>query len=152
MARKPRVTVVLLFALLLFCAGEILAQGTTSRVTGTVTDSSGSVVPGASVTLTNEGTNTSLTTQTSDSGIYVFDLIQPGTYTVTIEKEGFKKLVSSKNAALVNQPATVNASLEVGDVSAVVNVESTAEIVQTSTSGNVGAVIDQRTLEAVPIV
>ncbi len=152
MARIPRVTALFLFALLLFSAGEILAQGTTSRVTGTVTDSSGSVVPGASVTLTNEGTNTSLTTQTSDNGIYIFDLIQPGTYTVTIEKSGFKKLVSSKNAALVNQPATVNAALEVGDVSAVVNVESTAEIVQTSTSGNVGAVIDQRTLEAVPIV
>jgi hypothetical protein len=152
MARKPRITALFLFALLLFLAGEILAQGTTSRVTGTVTDSSGSVVPGANVTLTNEGTNTSLTTQTSDSGIYVFDLVQPGTYTVTVEKAGFKKLVSSKNAAPVNQPATVNATLEVGDVSAVVNVESTAENVQTSTSGNVGAVIDQRTLEAVPIV
>ncbi len=152
MAQKPRIIALFLFALLLFSAGEILAQGTTSRVTGTVTDSSGSVVPGANVTLTNEGTNTSLTTQTSDNGIYVFDLIQPGTYTVTIEKPGFKKLVSSKNAAPVNQPATVNATLEVGDVSAVVNVESTAENVQTSTSGNVGAVIDQRTLEAVPIV
>lgn len=152
MAQKPFAIALVLIALLLSFAGQVSAQGTTSRVTGNVVDSSGAAVPGASVTLTNEGTNTSRTTVTNENGDYVFDLIQPGTYTVSIEKQGFKKLVSSKNSALVNQPTTVNASLEVGDVSAVVSVESSAEQVQTSTSGNVGAVIEQRTLESVPIV
>lgn len=128
------------------------AQGTTSRVTGTVTDSSGAAVAGATVTLTNEGTRNSLTTTTSNSGGYVFDLVQPGNYTVSVEKAGFKKLVSSNNPVLVNQPATVNAALEVGDVSAVVSVEATAEQVQTSTSGNVGGTIEQRELESLPIV
>lgn len=128
------------------------AQGTTSRITGTVTDNAGAAVPGATVTLTNPATNSSLTTTTSDTGRYTFDLIQPGTYTVSVEKGGFKKVISANNVALVNLPATVNVILEVGDVSAVVNVEGSAEQVQTSTSGNVGSTIEQQTLESLPIV
>lgn len=127
-------------------------QGTTSRITGVVSDSDGNVVPGAKVTLTNEGTNVSLTAMTASNGSYVFDLIQAGTYTVTVEREGFKRFVSIRNAVLINQPATVNVSLEVGDVTATVSVESSAEQVQTSTSGNIGSTIDQRSLESLPIV
>jgi len=131
---------------------SVFGQGTTSRVTGTVEDNSGASVPGATVTLTNQGSNTNLTTQTSVSGVYVFDLVQPGTYTVTVEKVGFKKFVSSNNQVLVNQPATINVKLEIGDVSATVNVEGSAELVQTSTSGNVGGTVDQRALESLPII
>lgn len=138
--------IVVLFSLSAF------SQGTTSRVTGTVTDNNGAAVAGAAVTLTNEGTNTSLTSETSGSGTYVFDLVQPGNYTVSIEKSGFKKLVSSRNVVQVNLPATVNAILEVGDVSAVVSVEGSAELVQTATSGNVGTAIETQTLESLPIV
>ncbi|HEX8369073.1 MAG TPA: TonB-dependent receptor [Pyrinomonadaceae bacterium] len=139
------------FCLFVF-AGATFAQGTTSRVTGTVTDTSGAAVSGASVTITNEATGVALTTETSESGAYTFDLIQVGSYTVTVEKAGFKKLVSTKNTVNVNQPATINAALEVGDVSATVQVESTVEQVQTSTSGNIGSTIEQRTLESLPIV
>ncbi|MBK8149152.1 MAG: carboxypeptidase regulatory-like domain-containing protein [Acidobacteria bacterium] len=131
---------------------NVFGQGTTSRVTGTVEDNSGGAVAGATVTLTNQGTNSSLTTQTSGSGVYVFDLVQPGDYRVTVEKAGFKKFVSSNNQVLVNQPATINVKLEIGDVSATVNVEGSAELVQTSTSGNVGGTVDQRSLESLPIV
>jgi len=152
MAKKPFAVALALFGLFLGLTIFVSAQGTTSRVTGTVTDTSGAAIASAMVTLTNEGTNASLTAQTSDIGVYTFDLVQPGNYTVTVEKTGFKKLVSSKNPVTVNQPATVNAALEVGDVSATVSVEATAEQVQTSTSGNVGSTIDQRTLEALPIV
>ncbi len=130
----------------------VLGQGTTSRVTGTVTDNAGAVVAGATVILTNQGNNNSLTTTTGNGGGYVFDLVQPGTYTVSIEKDGFKKVVSSNNPVFVNQPAAVNFSLEVGDVSAIVSVEGTAEQVQTSTSGNVGSTIEQKALESLPIV
>ena len=139
-------------ALGIFLCGSIFGQGTTSRVTGTVTDAAGSPVVGASVTLTREGTGTSLTTQTSDSGFYVFDLIQAGSYEVAVEKPGFKKFVSKGNTANINQPATVNAALEVGDVSAVVSVEGSAEQVQTGSSGNFGGTVEQRTIEALPIV
>jgi hypothetical protein len=127
-------------------------QGTTSRVTGTVEDSSGAAVAGATVTLTNEGTNISLKTQTSESGMYSFDLIQPGTYRITVEKASFKKFVSNGNPVNVNVPATINVAMQIGDVSAVVTVDSAAEQVQTSSSGNLGASIDQRTLETLPVV
>ncbi|HMS38644.1 MAG TPA: carboxypeptidase-like regulatory domain-containing protein [Pyrinomonadaceae bacterium] len=106
---------------------SVFAQGTTSRVTGIVTDSSGAVVPDAKITLINQGTNSSLTTQTSNGGVYVFDLVQPGTYTVTVEKTGFKKFVSTNNPVLVNQPATINVAMQIGDVSATVTPVSAKE-------------------------
>ena len=141
-----------ILALTLLACAFSLAQGTTSRVTGVVTDNSGAAVSGATVTLTDEGTNTSVTTQTSESGTYTFDLIQPGKYTIAVEKQGFKKFVSSGNTALINQPTTVNAALQIGDVSATVNVENAADVVQTSSSGNLGSTVEQRTLESLPIV
>lgn len=140
-----------LFVFLFALASTGLSQGTTSRVTGVVTDSSGAPVSGASVTLKHESTGLTLKAETSDSGVYVFDLIQAGSYEVSVEKSGFKKFVSTGNSALINQPATVNVALEVGDVSAVVNVVGAAEQVQTSTSGNVGTTIEQKAIESLPI-
>src|SRR5215203_5106323 len=137
-----------LFALSFLVSAAVFAQGTTSRIGGVVTDNAGAAVPGATVTLLNPRTNATLVTTTNDDGSYVFDLINPGTYTVTIEKPGFKKAVSNDTVALVNQPASLNVTLEVGDISAVVNVESSTEAVQTSTSGNVGSTIEQRAIES----
>ena len=142
----------MLFSFVFVFAGFSFAQGTTSRITGVVTDSSGSAVPGANITLTNEGTRATLTTATNDNGAFNFDLIQASTYTVTVEKPGFKKFVSTGNSAYINQPATVNAKLEVGDVSAIVTVEGSTEQVQTSTSGNIGTTIDQKAVESLPII
>lgn len=145
---KAFFTIVLVFSACMFA----MAQGTTSRVTGTVTDSSGAAVPGANVTLTADGTSRGLTTTTNDSGVYLFDLIQPGFYSLAVEKDGFKRFISTGNNVIVNIPATINVGLEVGDVSAVVSVEATADLVQTATSGNVGTTIETRELEALPIV
>lgn len=129
------------------------AQGTTSRVTGTVTDNVGAAVPGATVTLTNQTTNVVVgTATTNNSGVYLFDLVQSGSYKVAVEKSGFKRFESTNNTVLINQPATVNVTLEVGGISEVVSVEATAEQVQTATSGNVGTTIEQRTVESLPIV
>ncbi|MEO7672988.1 MAG: carboxypeptidase-like regulatory domain-containing protein, partial [Pyrinomonadaceae bacterium] len=152
MGNKPFAIALVLLALLLSFDRSVSAQGTTSRVTGSVTDSSGAAVSGATVTLTSGGTNASITTQTSDGGSYVFDLIQAGNYTVTVEKQGFKKFISTNNGVLINQPSTVNALLEIGDVSATVSVEGSAEQVQTSSSGNLGGTVEQRTIESLPIV
>lgn len=142
------------FALFILLISSAIAfgQGTTSRVTGVVTDAQGSVVAGATVTLTNEGTNSTLTMPTTSSGTYVFDSVQPGIYTVSVEMQGFKKFVSTNNQVTVNQPATIDVALEVGDISNVVTVQASAELVQTSSSGNIGSTIEQKTLEALPIV
>ena len=104
------------------------------------------------VTLTHEATGVSLKTETSDSGVYGFDLVQVGKYTVTVEKQGFKKFISKDNAVNVNQPATINVTLETGGLTETVTVQAGAEQVQTSTSGNIGSTIEQVTLESLPIV
>lgn len=152
MAKKPFAIALVLVAFLFSLNDIVTAQGTTSRVTGTVTDSSGAAISGATVTLTNAGTDAALTTQSSESGSFSFDLIQIGSYDLSVEKTGFKKFVSTGNTVNINQPATVNVELEVGDVSAVVNVQSAVEEVQTGTSGNIGSTVEQRTLESLPIV
>lgn len=84
-----------------------VAQGTASRVTGTVTDSSGGAINGATVTLTNQETNVAFTTQTTDSGTYTFESVQVGTYSVAVEQQGFKRFISVANSINVNQPATL---------------------------------------------
>ena len=148
--RKGNLLVSIIF--LLVVTVTAFAQGTASRVTGTVVDSKDSAVPGATVTLTNEGTAVSFITETSESGSYGFDLVQVGTYTLTVEKQGFKKLVSTGNPVNVNQPTTIKVTLEPGGVAETVTVVASAEQVQTSTSGNIGSTIDQKTLESLPIV
>jgi carboxypeptidase family protein len=148
---NPR-RVILLTAVLLTSVSMAMGQGTSSRVTGNVLDEKGSAVPGAQITLTNEATKGSLTTETTDSGTYVFDSVQVGEYTLTVEKQGFKKFVSMGNAANVNQPATIDVTLQVGGVTEVVQVTAAAETVQTSSSGNFGNTVEERTLESLPIV
>src|SRR5918998_1816422 len=121
--------------LLTLAAPPARAQGTASRVTGVVTDPSGAVVPGATVTLTNEATKVSFTTESTSTGQYVFESVQVGIYTVEVEKSGFKKFSAPGNQVNVNQPATVDVRLEVGNIADVVTVESAAELVQPSSSG-----------------
>ena len=152
MKRRSLPVLSLCAILILTFAAIASAQGTASRVTGVVLDQNGAVVEGANVTLTNEGTKVSITTQTTSAGQYVFDSVQVGTYTVQVEKPGFKKFVSTSNQVNVNQPATVDAALEVGTVTDVVTVQSSAELVQTSSSGNFGNTVEERPLEALPIV
>jgi len=129
-----------------------LPQGTTSRVVGNVLDPNGAAVSDAIVTLTNEATQVSFTTNTSSGGTYVFDSVQVGTYSITVEKAGFKKLVSAGNVLSIGQPTTVNITLELGQVAETVEVRSGAELVQTSSSGNFGNILEQRMIERLPIV
>jgi Carboxypeptidase regulatory-like domain/TonB dependent receptor-like, beta-barrel len=123
----------------------------TSRVTGVVQDSNGAVIPDAKVTVTNEGTNLSYNTTTTSAGVYVFDGLQLGSYTVSVEKQGFKKFVSKSNILTVGQPLTVNAELAAGGTEEVIEVTGSYERVQTSTSGNYGATLDNKTLTDLPL-
>lgn len=142
----------LIVACLLVTSSLAFGQGTTSRVAGLVRDSNGGLVAGATVTLTNEATSISFTTETNESGSYAFDLVQVGKYSLAVEKQGFKRFLSKSNGINVNQPTTINVSLEPGGVAETVTVLDSGEQVQTSTSGNIGSTIEQRTLEALPIV
>lgn len=151
MSKKSILTPLFSFLFLFVYAFVALGQGTTSRVTGIVVDNTGAIVAGATVTLTNEGTGISLTTVSSDSGAYTFDLIQAGNYQVAVEKQGFKKFISKGNMVNINSPATINIKLDVGDVTATVTVQGSTEQVQTNTSGNVGTTIEEKALQSLPI-
>ena len=141
-----------LIALLLVASVCLFGQGTTSRVVGTVTDPTGAIIPGAQVTLTNENTAVSFTTTTTQTGTYVFEAVQVGTYRIDITAAGFKKFISAGNPVIIAQPTTVNAKLEVGSNAESVEVKGAAELVQTDTSGNFGSLIDERVLQDLPIV
>src|SRR6266851_4251163 len=134
------------------CALSLLAQGTTSRVAGTVADRSGAPVPKAKINLINEDTHTTFTTLTGDGGTYVFDSVQVGNYTIEVESNGFKKFASRHNPLSIGQPMTVNPTLEVGTVTESVEVSSSAEQVQTETSGNFGNLLTGRSIRDLPIV
>ena len=133
-------------------AANAWGQGTTSRVTGVVLDPSGAAVENASVTLTNEATSVTFTTQTTSAGAYVFDSVQVGIYTLSVEQQGFKKFVSTGNPVNINQPSTIDVHLEAGNIAETVTVVASAELVQTSTSGNFGNTVEERPLQALPIV
>lgn len=141
-----------LAACLCACAATAFAQGTTSRVLGTVLDPTGSAVPGATVKLTNEGTKIAFSTTTSSAGTYIFEAVQPGAYEITAEAAGFRRFLTRNIQISIGQPATVNVKLEVGAVTEQVTVEGSAETVQTSTSGNYGNLIPQQAIMDLPIV
>lgn len=106
---------------------SLWSQTGTSTVRGTVTDQSNRVVAGATVTLTNLGTNSVRTTQTSDTGAYVFDLIIPASYRLEIEAKGFKKKVVDNVKALIGKQTESNVELEVGAATEVVEVQASAQ-------------------------
>ena len=129
-----------------------LAQGTTSRISGVITDASGAVVPGAAITATNDGTHVSYTTKSSSSGSYAFDSLQIGNYTVRAEAAGFKQYVSTGNVLSIGLPTSVNISLQIGGTDQTVEVSGGYDLVQTQSSGNFGGTIDNETLTQLPIV
>lgn len=137
---------------LAFAAATAFAQGTTSRLVGTVTDATGGVLPGATVTITNEGTGVTFSTVTTAAGAYSFEALTSGLYTVKVEMDGFKTYEARGTRVEIGQPATVNAKLEPGSIAETITVIGATPVVQTSTSGNLGTVVEQRTIEALPIV
>ena len=102
--------------------GSVSAQSGTTGVNGTVKDQQGAVVPGATVTLTNPQTGFSRTVTTGADGNYAFPSIASGTYQIEVTASSFKKSIVRDVQALVDNPIELNVSLELGDVSAVVDV------------------------------
>ncbi len=140
-----------IFAVLL-CSLALYAQVSTSRLTGTIQDASGAAVPGAKVSVRNDATGETRATTLSDSGVYTFDALPTGVYTVDVEAAGFKKATLKANEVRIGQPTTVNVTLEVGAVTESVEVSGASEIVQTSTSGNYGNILTEKTITDLPIV
>jgi hypothetical protein len=136
--------------LLLLSLINTSAQTGTSQLSGTVTDTSGAVVPGAKVTAKNEATGITYTQMTTDAGLYSFTSLPVGSYSVTIEKAGFKTINKTGNVIVVGTPGVVDATLEVGQTTDVVTVEGGYERVQTS-NATIGNVVEQKAIESLPL-
>ncbi len=104
---------------------------TSTGLEGTIMDQSGAVLPGAQITLTNEGTGAKRSTVTGVEGSYVFAQIPAGQYTLAAEAKGFKKAVSAHIAVLVATPARVDLTLQVGRAGETVNVEAGLMMINT---------------------
>src|SRR3989449_8673299 len=140
----------LLFVILSLTTVSIFAQTSTSSITGRVVDSKDAIVPGATVTVTNEATGVSQTQTTTDSGVYAFASLPVGTYTVTVEQTGFKKFQKTHNALEVGTPLAVDVVLEVGQVSEVVTVQGGTEQLQTA-NATIGNAVEQKAIGALPL-
>src|SRR5579884_2509907 len=92
-----------LWMLVLGAGQALLGQTYTGSISGKVTDASGSVVPKAAVTLTEESTNTTLKTVTGESGDYILSYLKPGTYRIQFAAAGFKEYVASGIPLQINQ-------------------------------------------------
>jgi len=138
------------FSALLVCCLAVFAQTGTSNITGTIRDSNGAAVPGANVTAKNDSTGVTSTQTTTESGLYSFSSLPVGTYTITVEKQGFKTLQKTNNALQVGEPLTVDGALEIGQVSETVTVTGGAEQLQNS-NATIGNVIEQKAIEALPL-
>jgi len=133
---KKQVSMILV--LILFSASAILAQSYRGRIQGQVTDQSSAVVVGASVTLLNVNTGLQVTRQTSGTGVYLFELLDPGTYKITVEAAGFNKFIQENFILQASNDITVNAVLRPGAVQQSVTVTETPTTVQfTSSNQNI---------------
>lgn len=149
--RDRREVLVQPILLLVFCClTPLLGQGSEGMITGRVVDATQAVVPGGEVSLTNEATGITRVRVTNDLGEYTFTNVPPGIYTLSVSLPGFKTTVIRNVVVFVNQTVRVDVRLEVGEVSATVEVESSTPVVQSEAS-SVGNVVDGKQLEAMPL-
>jgi hypothetical protein len=147
-----RVAFAALLASLLFLASpaHLRAQALYGSLVGTVTDSTGAVVPAANVTATDAGTGQVRETLTNESGTYSFPNLPPGTYKVSVNRQGFENFVQQGVAVTIDKVVRVDVSLRVGASTETVEVSAQAATLQTDTA-DVRSEISQKQLEEIPV-
>src|SRR3989475_5899054 len=137
-------------SLLLVSSSMAKAQVTTADLVGTIKDSSGAVVPGVTVALTNEATGVSRSATSSDGGTYIFTSLLPGRYRLTAELPGVRKVERTGVELQVNQRAQIDLDLEVGVVSESLVIEGKALLLETQSSV-LGSVIEEKQVQDLPL-
>jgi outer membrane receptor protein involved in Fe transport len=120
-------------------------------LSGTVTDSTGAVIPGAAVGLVNPASGETYEASTNESGVYTITFIKPGVYDLTVSSEGFKQYARQGLTLDTAANARADALLEVGDVTEVVTVEADIPLLRTESS-SVGNVVKNATIANMPLL
>ncbi|PYR62747.1 MAG: hypothetical protein DMF91_05655 [Acidobacteria bacterium] len=131
-------------------ASSAFGQAVTGTILGTVTDTTGAVIPGATVTLTHTATGRTRTVTTDAAGEYTAPQMPTGQYTVEVELTGFKKVTTSNIDVGVDQRIQVNVKLEIGAMSDAITVTGTSPLVQTSSS-ELGTTVQEEQIKTLPL-
>jgi len=135
----------------LLCSPSISAQAGRGGISGLVADTTGAIVPGASVTALSSATGAKLTTEATAAGLFTFVSLAPGVYDLSATAKGFDTVVEKNVRVTVDQVTQVNLALKIGSVSEVVTVTETTALVDTSNS-TVGQLIGAETIDRVPLL
>jgi hypothetical protein len=148
--RRAALVMAVSAVVLFLSVSPLRAQIDTGAVLGTVTDASGAEIRGATVTLTNEGTNATLTTVTGSGGEYKFSPVNIGTYTVSANFQGFTTMTQRHVVVNVDAQVVANFSMKPGAVTETIEVASTTPVLETQ-DASVGQVVDQRSVDSLPL-
>jgi outer membrane receptor protein involved in Fe transport len=154
--RKASMAAVAIFLLLSgliipFTAPVAMAQATTGTLKGLVTDPNGAVIPDADVTVKNTATGVETKTKTNSEGLYNVPKLLPGLYTVTIEKQGFKRQVFDNVQITLGQDTVIDAALQPGNITETVTVTATGEELIQKEQAQISHRFESRTIQELPL-
>jgi hypothetical protein len=128
----------------------VYSQAVTGTIVGSVSDSTGAVVPNAKVTIVETQTNQARTSNTNESGNYTFGSLPQGRYAVTVEQTGFRKATRENVALTINSTVRVDLQLQPGQISEEITVTAEAAVLQTDRT-DTGRKIEQRQVAELPL-
>src|SRR5262245_23768158 len=126
------------------------SQTGTSSITGTVSDSTGSAIPGVGITITNQESGARVETATNEVGVYRVPSLPPGVYRIEAELPGFNKLTRGPITLLVSQTLAIDLQLQVGQISETVDVTEAAPLIE-SQSSDIGQAVNRQMIAALPL-
>ena len=138
------------FAIVFALSTCLLLAQSTGTIEGVVTDSSGAVIPNATLVVRNPGTGQEQTFQTDSSGLYAAPSLTPGTYSVTVKAPGMQSTAVTNVVVAVSSTTRQDFALNVASSSVTVQIEATNPVVETS-SVTLGQVVDQKTVQQIPL-
>lgn len=139
-----------IFTLLLCAMTHMFAQDSRGRVSGQVLDPTGGAVPDATVLAINDATGVTVRTVTNVAGAYSLPYLLPGKYTITAEKDGFKKFSRDNVQVRVSDSVDLNIEMQVGNVAESISVTAETPLLQTA-EATLGQVVDERRITELPL-
>ncbi len=150
MLRKTLRGVFISFLLGILAGGICFGQIKSATIMGRVTDSSGAVIPGANVTVVNEGTKVPVATHTGGTGDYTVPFLEPAIYDVTVSKEGFTTYTQTGTNVGVGTTVEVDAQLAVGRTATVVEVKAAGTVALQTETSTVGDTVSTQAIDLLP--